>query len=506
MKISDAEDLNDPAKAWSSTDHVQPVLVARNSLDNPVYYFLIRPGEMEAKPAYEQLPLLFQKTEKERAKKASRIQLTTPEPELNTLGGALSLAADAIWEDPSFMHGAVAWRMRLNGWRGAYAADMLGWHDRARKHFSSYAKSQITTPLSAPVVMDTALNLARGLEKLGTSLFSSGYISRNPNGDFRAHHYDMNLVFIDQLLHHFNWTGDTAYGREMWPLLRRHLDWEKRNFDADGDGLYDAYAAIWASDALQYSGGGVTHSTAYNYRANKMAAELANMLGEEAEPFRREAQHILEAVNRELWMKDKGWYAEYKDLMGNRLVHPSAALWTIYHALESGLPDAFQAWQSLDYVHHYFKKIPIRAKGLKDSTLYTISTSSWQPYTWSLNNVVLSELLHTSLAYWQGNRKEEAFRLWKSSLVESMYLGASPGNFQQLSFYDAIRKELYRDFADAVGMAARSLVEGLFGIRLTHPLLCIFHLVYFIAPLWVNSTPFDWPSSKLRLPVTDDWP
>jgi hypothetical protein len=40
-----------------------------------------------------------------------------------------------------------------------------------------------------------------------------------------------------------------------------------------------------------------------------------------------------------------------------------------------------------------------------------------------------------------------------------------PGNFHQLSFYDAIRGELYRDFADGVGMVARSLVEGLFGIQ-----------------------------------------
>jgi hypothetical protein len=46
-----------------------------------------------------------------------------------------------------------------------------------------------------------------------------------------------------------------------------------------------------------------------------------------------------------------------------------------------------------------------------------------------------------------------------------MYLGASPGNFQQLSFYDAIRGELYRDFADPIGMTSRSLVEGLFGIK-----------------------------------------
>lgn len=46
-----------------------------------------------------------------------------------------------------------------------------------------------------------------------------------------------------------------------------------------------------------------------------------------------------------------------------------------------------------------------------------------------------------------------------------MYLGASPGNFQQLSFYDAVRGELYRDFADPIGTASRTLVEGLFGIR-----------------------------------------
>ena len=169
------------------------------------------------------------------------------------------------------MHGAVAWRMRLPGWRGAYLADPLGWHDRARTHFDAYAKSQLTIPATSGVVMDTVLNLARHLEKVGTQLFSEGYITRNPNGYVGAHHYDMNLGFIDQLLNHFNYSGDIDYVKKMWPLLKRHLAWEKKNFDADGDGLYDAYAAIWASDAMQYSGGGVTHSSAYNYRAFKEA-------------------------------------------------------------------------------------------------------------------------------------------------------------------------------------------------------------------------------------------
>ncbi|HYO22827.1 MAG TPA: glycogen debranching protein, partial [Flavisolibacter sp.] len=357
----------------------------------------------------------------------------------------------------------------------AYLADVLGWHDRARTHFNAYALSQVTDPLTGPVEMDTALHLARHAEKMGTSVFSSGYISRNPGGDKRPHHYDMNLVFIDQLLNHFLWTGDTAYVKTMWPLLKRHLDWEDRNFDVDGDNLYDAYAAIWASDALQYSGGGVTHSSAYNYKAFSTAADLAKIVGEDPGPYRKKADAILQAINTKLWMPHKGVYAEFKDLLGKQLLHPSPGLWTIYHAIDSKVPDAFKAYQSLRWIDNNIPHIPILAKGFADTSLYTISTTNWQPYTWSLNNVVLGEVMHTALAYWQGGRSKEAFKLFKGSLVESMYLGASPGNFQQLSFYDAVRGELYRDFADDVGTTARSLVEGLFGVFVDalHDTICI---------------------------------
>ena len=48
-----------------------------------------------------------------------------PDALLNVL--ILGVAADAIWQEPSYLHGAIAWRMPLNGWRGAYTADPLGW-------------------------------------------------------------------------------------------------------------------------------------------------------------------------------------------------------------------------------------------------------------------------------------------------------------------------------------------------------------------------------------------
>jgi hypothetical protein len=466
LRLADANHQQSPIRLLNTDSAVVSPLVTATMRpdDREMYYFLLqKPGKETV--TYNSLPAIFEQAEAARQQLAGRIKIQTPDSLINTLGPVLGIAADAVWEDPSFMHGAVAWRMRLNGWRGAYAADVLGWHDRAKKHFDGYALSQIKTPLTGPVVADTALHLGRQQEKLGTSLFSSGYISRNPGGDLRAHHYDMNLVFVDQLLNHFNWTGDTAYVKQMWPLLVRHLDWEKRNFDADGDGLYDSYAAIWASDALQYSGGGVTHSSAYNYRANKTVAELARLIGEDGRKYKQEADKILNAINQQLWMEDKGWYAEYKDLLGNQLLHPAAGLWTIYHAIDEKITDPFQAYRSLRYIDHSIPHIPIIAKGLKDSSLYTLSTTNWQPYTWSLNNVALAELLHTALAYWQGGRYEEAFLLWKSSLVESMYLGASPGSIQQLSFYDAIRGELYRDFADPIGMAGRTIVEGLFGVQ-----------------------------------------
>jgi len=466
IKLADAADLISPLKLDQSTTDQNPVVTGKLDIENSKDYFiLIQNPEKDKAPKEWDEAKQFLAAEQARKVLADRVQVDTPDPYLNTVGATLAMASDGIWEDPSYMHGAIGWRMRLPGWRGPYTADPLGWHDRARTHFSAYAKSQVLSPESGPVLADTAFNLSRSKEAMGSAMFSNGYISRDPDGkSIRPHHYDMNLVYIDQLFWHFNWTGDLAYVKEMWPLIKRHLAWEKRVFDADDNGLYDAYAAIWASDALQYSGGSGTHSSAYNYRANLMAAKVARLLNEDAAPYQNEADKILKAMNAYLWMPEKGWFAEYKDALGLQKIHPSAGLWTIYHAIDSDVPDAFQAWQSLRYVDTYIPHIPVRADRLKDEGYYTLSTTNWMPYEWSLNNVVLAESTHTALANWQAGRTEEAFKLWKSELLTSMYIGGSPGNFAQISRYDATLGEEYRDFGDPVGINSRALVEGLFGI------------------------------------------
>ncbi len=465
LHVSDAAQQNSPDELYKSAQNKASVISGSMNINaKESYYFALQKKDSSKSLTYNQSEKIFNDAEAARKKIADRIKVLTPDKYINTLGGVLGIAADAVWENPTFLHGSIGWRMRLNGWRGPYVGDVLSWHDRAKTHFKAYSLSQVTTPLTGPVVMDTALNLARSLEKMGTSVFSSGYISRNPNGDFRPHHYDMNLVYIDALFRHFKWTGDVAFAKEMWPVINRHFAWEKRNFDPDDDGLYDAYAAIWASDALQYSGGSGTHSSAYNYKANKEAAAIAKLIGEDPTPYEKEAAKILKAINATLWMPAKGSYAEFKDLLGNKLLHPNAAVWTLYHALDSEVPNPFQAYQSMKYIDNNIPHIPVRAKGLEEG-YSTISTSKWMPYDWSLNNVATAEVMHTALANWQADRNEKGFNLFKSELLSTMYLGGSAGNIGQISFYDAARGEAYRDFADPVAMTARSLVEGLFGIQ-----------------------------------------
>lgn len=445
-------------------------------------------------PAYSSLPLLMKQAEDERAQLTSGFSISTPEAWLNPVGGALAVAADGIWGGEAWLHGSIGWRTPHLGWRGAYVGDAIGLHDRALTHFDTYAANQITDipPTLPHPQQDSTLNLARAAKVWGTPMYSNGYICRRPGKKDEMSHYDMNIVYIDALLRHFRHTGDTVAMRRLFPVVKRHLEWEKLNFDPDGDHLYDGYCCIWASDALYYSGGSVTHSSAYNKFANTLAAQVAEAIGENPEPYLLEAEAIGRAIDSVLWMPERGHWAEYKDYGGHQRLHPSAALWTIYHAIDSEIADPFKAYAATVYVDSEIPRIPVLSDD-GDEGLFTISTTNWKPYSWSINNVAIAEVMHTALAYWQAGRADEAYNLMKSVAKDNMYLGASPLNFGQISYYDAARGECYRDFADPIGVWSRALTEGLFGIR---PDLLSRDPKVEIIP----GFPRDWDSASISLP------
>ena len=475
---ADPRDGFDPAPDSVTIVRGDGGAVARGRVGTEATYVLLA---VESKTSYTlstpsgaEAEALFAKAQKHHDWLANQIVFDTPDPYINTLGGSLMAAADGAWNGEVWLHGAVVWRMPLNGWRAGYLGDVLGMPERAISHFTAYANSQVTTvePVIPHPSQDPEKGLSRAVKTWGTQMYSNGYICRNPNRPDQMHHYDMNLNYIDELLWHFQFDADTVFMRKMWPVLTRHLAWEKRNYDPDDDGLYDAYCCIWASDALYYNSGAVTHSSAYNYRGFRLAARLAEILGEDPTYYRKEAEKTLEAMNSRLWLKDRGHWAEYQDFMGLRRTHDHAALWSIYTPIDCGAATDEQAFQATQYVDACIPHIPmVRGDGGAGARGYdgawglqTISTSDWLPYDWSINNVAFEEVMHMALAYFQAGRSEEGFRLLKANVLDQAFLGDSPGNFGQISYYDKARGELYRDFSDNTGISARALIQGLFGI------------------------------------------
>lgn len=389
-----------------------------------------------------------------------QVRIETPDPYINAAVAALNVGAEATWDEPqqAIMHGAVAWRTKLLGWRGPYWLDALGRADRADRHFRDWAKGQNVSPVPAVVPpADEDANLARA----ETALHS--------NGDLSNSHYDMNTVYIDALFRHLEWTGDLELARDLWPTIERHLAWERRLFRREyGPAklpLYEAYAAIWASDHLSYNGGGATHASAYQAYHNRMAARLARLIGKDPGPYDREADAILKGMRSLLWMPEAGAFGEYRDLLGEQRLHPAFGLWTYYHAIDSEVVSPADAWRMSDALRR-LPRIPIKGPGVPSDAAYGLyATTDWLPYAWSINNVATQENLHTALALWRAGRADQAFVLAKSGLLASMFMGISPGNMGTLAWPDVYRRESQRDFADSAGVTARALVEGLFGLR-----------------------------------------
>jgi hypothetical protein len=407
------------------------------------------------------LPQEFAAAEKHFDDLRTKVRIETPDPYLDAAMGSLNVAADALWDTDqhAIMHGAIAWRTKLLGWRGPYVLDDLGWHDRARENFETWIPNQNTgaiPPVLPPA--DKQANLARN----ETGLHS--------NGDLSGSHYDMNMVFMDALFRHLLWTGDTAFARKAWPVIERHIAWEKRLFrreyGPDKLPLYEAYATIWASDDLYYNGGGCAYASAYNVYANRMAARIAVLVGQDPRPYSEEAERIEKAMRTLLWLPDQGTFAEYKDLLGEQLVHADYGLWNFYHTVDEEAVTPREAWEMGAALDTHLRPIPVEGPGVpKDAPYHVLSESDWMPYSWSINNVVMDENMHTALALWQGGHADDAYVLAKGALLASMYMGISPGNVGTMDYLDVYRRESQRDFGDSAGTMSRAIVEGLFGVH-----------------------------------------
>ena len=259
-------------------------------------------------------------------------------------------------------------------------------------------------------------------------------------------------------------------------------------YDADRNAMQSLWSSIenyvQAVDDTRLS----TPVLAKNYWLQTMAAHIAALTQHNGAFYFGKADETLATLNEQLWMPDKGCWAEYKDKEGLQRLHDAPALWSVYAPINYDACSPEQAYLATKYMDREIPHIPVT------SGLSTLATSNWMPYVWDLNNVNQIAVMRAALACFKAGRNEEGFRLMKASIIDQMFDGQSPGNFEQTSKYDVMNGAQGRDVADCISSTARTLTEGLFGIRPNaFSRRCIIHPGF----------PEMWDSASISTPYVD---
>lgn len=370
-------------------------------------------------------------------------RLQAPDAELNLVAQLAIPAYRAAWWNTDgkhiALHGATAWAAPYLGWRQLYGATVLGWNDFLRSNF----RARVT---------QVADNTTGG--------FPSLYFSRNWS-------YNMDEVFIHQLFHYYQWSGDAELMRQMWDRVEKNLAFRKETLDPDNDSLYTSWLNTWISDYHWYLGGKCTQPSAYHYDAFRQMAAIAPLVGRDPSPFAAEAEQIRQAVDRELWLDDQGVYAEYKDTLGLQRIHRSVELPSIYHPIEVGLADPQRAARMVAFARDTLEHIQTPGGGLIPYS------SPWRPTEpsgelHSSRVCAPNEALHTALAAYQAGLDDYANRILRGVCYSVMHSVTAAGSL--CNKVDAQgRGEWHPDFADPTSLFFRTVAEGLFGIEPSVP-------------------------------------
>jgi len=407
---------------------------------------------------------------------AGRIRLTTPDTLIDLGARSLSVSMDALWTPPVFMHGPICWgRAGLAGWRMAYGADVCGNYDRVGSHCKFYGDHQSQGGLDRKPRLDPAAELTR--QAPDSLLFSQGAV-------VNWGMYNMTGMWLSFIAHHDDWTGDDEYLRTMWPAIRDAVAFQKRTMDMDGDNLYENYANTYISDAHWHNGGDCTQESAYMYSGNLLAARAARLAGQSPQPYLDEAARIRAAMNRVLWVKEKGVFAEWKDTLGKKLLHTDPELGSVYLPIDYGVADRFQAYQMLRFTEWGLPNYVFEERGrqpfdgiYRAGSTYEfpqpmnareIKSSNWRPIICTVRECSPGEMMDTARAYYRLGYGDRAFPLVKAVLRCMVNLTTVGG----LVIQDRNGEQPGRswgnyniDHCDTLGSSLQCLAEGLFGIH-----------------------------------------
>ena len=418
------------------------------------------------------------------------IEVSTPDKPLDLTVAPTVIAMDASWHKDAFYHGAFAYHAPFLGWRNWYAPTALGWGDRITTTTDMYFKYLTRGDVKNERVWYDATPIPDGQNKFDKRFHKlENPVGKLPsylvNGNAPSYHpYNMQECFMDMLLYYIEWSGDLELAEKYYDDLCSMVEFERRAFDPDDDGLYQNLLNTWISDGHNYNGAGCAQSSAYNYRANLVLSKIAKKLGRNGEAYEKQAEKIRKALNEKLWLANDGVIAEALDTVGNCLIHPSVELPTVYHVIDSDMIDSLRAYRTLKFTENHIQNIV--TPGSDGRLCYS---SNWLPKQYSTCGIFPNENAHLALAYYQIGLKEEAKKLL-DGIADCHFTGQTPGDAPHVQSAKCACDLGDRDFSDVSSTYLRLIVEGLFGIRINHLDNCMK-----IAP----GFPAEWDHASLTL-------
>ncbi len=479
---------NDPENDDDKVVKISAVIEPGNVLDG--YIVAVRNADDKALDKWLSMKNPIEYIKQQMYAKFSCIEVSTPERPLDLTIAPTVVAMDASWHHNAFYHGAVDYHTPFLGWRNWYAPTVLGWGERVETTMEMWLKYITRGNVEDERVWYDATPIPDGEDKFDRRFHNlENTVGRlpayfSPEMEPQYGPYNMQECALDMMLYYIEWSGNLEFAEKYFDDLCSMVEWERRIFDPDDDGLYQSILNTWISDGHNYNGAGCAQSSAYNYRANLVLAKIAKRIGRDGEVFAKRAEKIKKALNEKLWIANDGVIAESLDTIGNCLIHPSVELPTVYHVMDSDMIDDFRAYRTLRFTENHIKNIV--TTGSDGRLCYS---SDWLPKQYSNCGIFPAENAHLALVYFKLGLKEEGKKIL-DGIADCYFTGKNPGMAAHIQSERGTSDFGDLDFSDVSSTYLRLVVEGLFGIRINNLDDCVR-----IAP----GFPEDWENASLTL-------
>jgi glycogen debranching enzyme len=171
----------------------------------------------------------------------------------------------------------------------------------------------------------------------------------------------------------FDWTGDRDFAKEMYPAIKRGIDWLLGEMDQDQDLFPEGYGImeVYGLNAE------LIDVAVYTQQALEAAAKIAAVLNDSdaKDRYRKLAADLKDRINRRFWIEQDGTYA---DFYGSRAQAISAAEGAIRQIGLKGADKLTRADQEL--IAHYrrlkteFSAMPAANRGWITNENWVIAT------------------------------------------------------------------------------------------------------------------------------------